>query len=159
MRFENAAGDGGDGAVAGAIEAGDSGVELFVEVELCSDPQRRADEQFLRAQMDLGGKRSRTARTKRKLDAMDADSVSARFRLGDFGNQRFEIGYSHRNFDATIRGVVQEEEKMSAAIDRAMQIDSLRRKFEIDQGWADGKRRRADAEGVDRKSGLGRTGN
>ena len=74
--------------------------------------------------------------------------MPARLGFGDFGDERFEIGDGRGNFHATIRGVVQEQEEMSAAIDRAMQVDPLRDQLEIDQGGADGKRRRGDAEGV-----------
>src|SRR5437763_16897576 len=40
VRFENAVGERGDGAIASAIEAGDRGDEFVIEIELSSDSDR-----------------------------------------------------------------------------------------------------------------------
>ena len=49
MRFEHATRDARHRAVAGAIEAGNSGIQFFIELELASDPERGAQEKFFGA--------------------------------------------------------------------------------------------------------------
>ena len=108
MRFENAAGQSRDSAIAGAIQTGQLQIQLIVEIKSPGHTERRDQKQFPNAKVN-------SARKECAFPAAASISrprwrcVFARLILGELEDKGFQIRPRQGNFDVSVVRAVEQK--------------------------------------------------